>query len=226
MREINLLLIHSPGIFCQGLVKLLESEPNINVARTSSSPREAVEAARTHKPDAVLIDIDSSQPICIEVISHIRQIVPDTCIIVLTNSKASADFFSAIKAGATGYIFKDSDFENLVKAITLVAEGNLVIASPMARNVIGILKFTDERRHQATVEALNLLSEKEKAVLALIVKCAPNKEIASTLFISENTAKVHVRNIMQKLHARNRMEARVCAIEAGLLSGLTETDAK
>ena len=222
----KLLLVSSSKIFCEGLASLLESKHSIDVVWTASTPSEAVEAAAKHRPDAVVVDIQFSQSSNVEAIQRIRQILPDTRVIVFTPSISSTDFFSAIKAGATGYIPTDTDVESFVEKIALVIEGNLLVSPPIAEMVIDVLKFVDSRRHQASVESIKLLSERERAVLALIAKGATNKQIASILFLSENTIRVHVRNIMQKLRARNRMEARVCAIIAGLLPGITQADAK
>jgi len=226
MRKIKLLLAGSSTIFCEGLAKLLESQPNIEVVWTSSSVSEVVEAATKYKPDVVLTDIQSSQSTSVKTIQRVRQVLPNVPIIVFTHSNASTDFFSAISAGATGYILKDTSFETFLKMIALGAEGNLVITPPIAQNVIEVLKFVDSRRCHARVEGISLLSKQEKAVLTLMARVNTNKQIASTLFITENTVKVHVRNIIHKLSAHNRVEARVCAILAGLLPGITRTDAK
>lgn len=217
MRKVNSLLADSSEIYREGLAKLLQLEPTINVVSTCSTALEAIEAARVQRPDVVLVDIEFPEGNNITVISHIHEVAPDTRIIILTNSKSSIDFFSTIKAGATGYLLKDGDFKNLVRAISLAAEGKLVIDPPIATLVLEALQSLDRYRHRAKLEGINLLSQHEKAVLVLMARAATNKEIASTLFISENTAKVHVHNIMQKLQAHNRLEATICAIETGLL---------
>ncbi len=203
-------------IFREGLAKLLQSEPSIAAVSTCSITLEGINDASVQRPDIVLIDTKFSG-INSMVISHIHDVMPDARIIILTYSKAGADFFSAIGMGVTGYLFKGGDFRNLVRTLHLVTEGELVIDPPMATLVIEALKSLDEHKHLAKVEGINNLSKHEKTILALIARDATNKEIASTLFITENTVKVHVHNIMCKLQARNRFEATVCAIEAGML---------
>jgi len=226
MRKIKLLLADNSAIFCEGLDKLLQSQQNIEVLWTSNSVSEAVKAATKYNPDVVFTDIQSSQSSSVETIQRIRQVLPNVPIILFTHSNASTDFFLAVSAGATGYILKDISFETFVKMIALAAEGNLIITPPMARSVIELLRFVDSRKRQAKVEGISSLSEQEKAVLALIVENATNKEIAETLFLSESTVKVHVRNIIRKVHARNRVEVRVCAIEQGLLPEARQANAK
>ena len=217
MRKIDLLLVDSFELFREGLVERLQSEPNINVVSTSSAGLEAVGVAEAHKPDVVLIDIQTPDGRGIERISHIHQVVPNAAIVVLTHSVSNEDFILAVRAGARGYILKDINFENLTKTIALVAEGKLVMDPPVAKLVVDIVNYLDHQKHLAKLEYINFLSQREKDVLVLIAKDATNKEIASTLFTSENTVKVHLRNIMRKLEAHNRSELAACAIEYGLL---------
>ena len=127
------------------------------------------------------------------------------------------NLFSAISTGATGYIFKDISYENLLKTIDLVNEGQLVLSRHVVKLVVGALKFLYERRHRAEPSYISLLTEQEKTILRLIAQDATNKKVATTLHISENTVKVHVRNILAKLQARNRLEASISAIEEGLV---------
>lgn len=225
-KKVNLLLVDSFQLFREGLAKLLQSEPNIQVVSTSSTISEALEAARVYKPDVVLMDIESPEGNGIEQISRIHEVVPEAVIIVLTHLKSNAAFISTIRAGARGYILKNSNVENLVKTIALAAEGKLVVDPPLATLVIDIINSLNHRRHLAKPECIDLLSKREKAVLALIARDATNREIASALFTSESTVKVHMRNIMRKLEAHNRSEAAACAIEEGLLHGADGTGAQ
>lgn len=218
MRKLTVLLADNSEMFRYGLVNLLNSEPDIEVVASTVS--QAIEAATAHKPDLILLDIEQSG---VELISRITQILPQVPIIILTHSRSNTDFFSAIRGGATGYVFKESSLKNLVKTLALAVEGKLVIAPPMAKIAADALSCLDEHRHLAKAERVDLLSEHERVVLALMAHDATNRQIASTLFTSENTVKMHIRSIMRKLHARNRLEATVCAIEQGLLGREAET---
>ena len=132
-----------------------------------------------------------------------------------------------MSTGAAGYILKDSKYESLLKVITLVTEGKLVIDQSMARLVADVFKFIQDHMHiLIKPEQVTSLTDQEKAILALLAKDATNKEIASSLCVTDNTVKVHVRNIMHKLHARNRLEAAIYAIQAGLVHGIYEAQGK
>lgn len=220
-----MLLVDNYEVFRKGLAHLLESEPNIDVVSTSSTASEVIEVVREHKPDIVLIDPELFESR--DVISHIQQVVPKARIIVLTHSNASADLLSTMSAGAAGYILKDIKYESLLKIITLVTEGKLVVDQSMARLVADVFKFIHNHTHiMIKPEHITSLTEQEKAILALLTENATNKEIASSLCVTDNTVKVHVRNIMHKLRARNRLEAAICAIQAGLVPGIYETRGK
>lgn len=221
----KLLLIDNYEVFRKGLANLLESEPNIDVVSTSATASEVTEAVREHKPDIVLVDPELYGSM--DVISRIQQVAPKARIIVLTHSNASADLLSAMSTGAAGYILKDSKYESLLKVLTLVTEGKLVIDQSMARLVADVFKFIHDHMHiMIKPEQITSLTDQEKAIMALLAKDATNKEIATSLCVTDNTVKVHVRNIMRKLHVRNRLEAAICAIQTGLIHGIYETRGK
>jgi two-component system, NarL family, nitrate/nitrite response regulator NarP len=164
----------------------------------------------------VLIDLELYDSIDIK--TRMQQVARNTRIIVLTHSKASTDFFSTMSAGATGYVLKDSKYESLLKVIALVTEGKIVIDQSLASLVFDAFNFIHcHARIRIKPEQIASLTNQEKAILVLLAKYATNKEIASSLYVSENTVKVHIRNIMRKLSAHNRLEAGICAMHAGLL---------
>jgi len=221
--KIRLLLADKSEIFREGLAKLLEQEPNIKVVCACSRGLEAVESANKYQPDIILIDIGLSECSSIdtglsecsgtEAIQRIHERLPKTAIIVLTCSKLNDDFVSAIKAGARAYISKDIEVENLIKIITLVAEGEVIVSFPMTARLLLEFSSLRERKDTAKLGYITPLSEREKSVLALVAQGLTNREVATTLFISEHTVKVHLRNIMEKLHAHTRQQA--VALAAG-----------
>ena len=221
----KLLLIDNYEVYRKGLANLLESEPNIDVVSTSATAPEVIETIKENRPDIVLIDLELFESIDIK--SRIQQVALNTRIIVLTHSKTSTDFFSTMSAGASGYVLKDSSYESLLKVIALVNEGKIVIDQPMASLVVDAFNFIHRHVHiKIKPGQITSLTDQEKAIMALLAKYATNKEIASSLYITENTVKVHIRNIMRKLSLRNRLEAGICAIQVGLLHGKHEIQGK
>jgi len=216
MPKIRLLLVDSSEIFREGLVNLIQSKSNIDAVSVSNKASQVVKAAKAHKPHVVLMDIESSEGSSIELIQHIHGVVPDACIVMFSHPKAKAIFFAAVTAGVTGYISKDSSLESLVKMITLAAEGTIIVDQTIAKTVVTALQALNGYRHEAIPEHISLLTNQERKVLALMAQDTSNKEIAEALFITEDTVKVHVHNIMHKLVARDRLGAAVCAIEEGL----------
>ena len=204
-------------IFCEGLVELLEHEPSIEVVCTCCTGLEAVESANEHQPDVILIDPELSECSGIETMQRIHERLPKTSIIVLTCSELNADFLSAVKAGAKSYISKDISIENLIKTVTLVAEGEVIVSPPIAARVLEELNFLEELHKDAAKVDVTLLSKREQSVLSLVAQGFTNREIATTLSISEHTVKVHLRNVMEKLHAHTRQHAVALAREKDLL---------
>ena len=200
-------------IFREGLSKLLEHESRIEVVSVCCTGLEAVESAHEHQPDVILIDTELSECSGIEAMQRIHERLPKMNIIVLTCSEVNADFFSAVKAGARAYISKDISVENLIKTITLVAEGEVIVSPPMAERLLAEFNLLREHKDVAKLQDIPLLSKREHTVLSFVAQGFTNKEIATTLFISEHTVKVHLRNIMGKFHAHTRQQAVALARE-------------
>jgi len=186
----------------------------------SDTLSQAVKAARAHKPDVVLTDIESSKGSGIRLILSIQKVVPDAHIIVHTKSRSVEDFFSAISMRIAGYISKENNVASLVKIISLVAEGKFIIDPPMEEMVISGLKALYRYRHGAKLYQENTLTKREKAIMNLMADDATNEEIAKTFFITENTVKVHIQNIMHKLHAHHRSEITICAVKRNMQNSI------
>jgi len=218
MAGISLLIVSKREIFREGLAGLLALESFIAHVDTCSSELEVVEISNKQQPHVIIIDIKSSE--CIEAISRIHDRQPATNILVLTHFESRGDFIAALRAGAKAYISEDTRFGNLVKTIPLVAQGELVVSPSMALEVIAGLKSLEEHNNHnnsVTLSGTNLLSERETGILALVEQGYTDREIAVSLFISEHTVNVHLRNIRQKLHAHNRQHAVILARTKGIL---------
>lgn len=224
MAKIRLVLADKEEIFREGLAKLLESEPDIEVACMCRTGLEAVESAHKHQPDIILVDTELPECSGVEVVQRIHEELPKTNIIVLSRSETDDDLISAARAGAKAYLSKDVSIRSFIKAITLVAEGGVVVSPPMAARLLQEYNFLEEGKDSAKLIAL--LSKREQAVLSLVAQGFTNREIATSLVICENTVKVHLRNIMEKLRAHTRQQAVSLVGGKGLLTRVTQTDTK
>jgi len=173
---------------------------------------EAIEGASEHQPDVILIDTELVHCSTIAAMQYIYERLPNTHIIVFTHSEADADLIAAVKAGARAYISKDVSFEDLIKTIAIVAEHGVVLSHPMALRLLAETSLLEEDKGAAKAGGVSLLSKREQTVLSLVAQGLTNKEIAASLFISEHTVKVHLRNIMGKLQAHTRQQAVALAI--------------
>ncbi len=215
MEQIKVLLADDKEIFREGLARLLDEQEQIEVVSQCSNGKQAIEKAEETRPDVVLIDNNISDCDSSKVIQQINESFPKIKVAMLTDSKGEDTLFSAIEAGATGYLLKEGKVVDLIKSIDLIAEGKVVVSPPLARRLVAKAKGTKVK---------NDLSERETEILKLLAKGATNKEIAGTLFITENTAKVHLKNILQKLRLRNRQQAAAYAVQEGLVTEVTDTE--
>ena len=163
----------------------------------------------------ILLDVRMPKKSGIEACLAIKESVPSAKIIMLTVSDEEADLYEAVKSGASGYLLKDSSIEEVAQAIRVVADGQSLISPSMAIKLIDEFKQMS-RPERETGPALRL-TERELDVLRLVAQGHSNKEIAARLFISENTVKNHVRNMLEKLQLHSRMEAVMYAVRENLL---------
>ena len=212
---IRVLVVDDQQLFRRGLTMLLAVEPGLEVVGEAGDGVEGTALAETAAPDVVLLDVRMPKRSGIEACLAIKQAVPSAKIIMLTVSDEEADLYEAVKSGASGYLLKDSSIEEVAQAIRVVADGQSLISPSMAIKLIDEFKQMS-RPERETGPALRL-TERELDVLRLVAQGHSNKEIAARLFISENTVKNHVRNMLEKLQLHSRMEAVMYAVRENLL---------
>ena len=204
--KIGVLLADKCKIFRQGLARLLQDYSEIEVVDLCDSGLQAVESSIELRPDIVILDTELTECNTVEVIHNIIEQLPGTKVIMLTHSEEGRDLLSAIATGAMGYISKNISIEDLVKIIALASTGELVVSPPMTSELLDKIKKLDSLDvNENEREKLPFgLSIREAEILTMVRKGYTNKEIATTLFIAENTVKVHMRNIMEKSKIHNR----------------------
>jgi two-component system NarL family response regulator len=213
---LRVLIVDDHALFRRGLQMVLSGEVDIEVVGEAADGAEAVEKARALKPDVVLMDVRMPRRSGIEATEQIREELPDSKILMLTMSDEEADLYEAIKAGASGYLLKEISIEEVPDAIRSVWSGQSRISPSMASKLLSEFAALSQRGGDAKGVAAKL-TDRELQVLKLVAQGLNNKDIADKLFISENTVKNHIRNILDKLHLHSRMEAVVYAVKEKLL---------
>jgi DNA-binding NarL/FixJ family response regulator len=209
MDRIRVLLVDDHQLFRRGVASLLAGRDDIEVVGEANNGAEAVERARELMPDVILMDIKMPEMDGLSATKQLKAEMPYVRIIMLTVSETDEDLFEAIKAGASGYLLKNVDPDYLIACVQQVQRGEVPIAPTMAAKILRELTAPAESSSQA-------LTGRERQVLELLAGGLANKEIAFTLKISENTVKNHLRNILEKLHLQNRVQAALYAVRMGL----------
>ena len=215
VEPVRVLVVDDQELFRRGLIMLLSGDTDIEVVGEASDGITATELAVKTAPDVILLDVRMPRRTGVEACRGIKEAVPSAKIIMLTVSDEEADLYESVKNGASGYLLKDSSIEEVAQAIRVVNEGQSLISPSMAVKLIDEFKqMSKPEREQGP--ALRL-TERELEVLRLVAKGLNNREVAKELFISENTVKNHVRNILEKLQLHSRMEAVMYAMREKLL---------
>ncbi|MDP9070429.1 MAG: response regulator transcription factor [Actinomycetota bacterium] len=213
----RVLIADDQALFRRGLYVVLGSEDGIEVVAEAENGDEATEKARELAPDVVLMDVRMPRMNGIEATRQIRADLPTTKILMLTVSDEEDDLYEAIKAGANGYLLKEISVEEVADAIHAVVRGESLISPSMASKLLNEFNVLVKRADDKQQYSAPSLTAREIEVLRLVAKGMSNREIAEELYISENTVKNHVRNILEKLHLHNRMEAVMYAMRERLL---------
>ena len=210
MKKVRLVVVDDHALFRAGLVSLLAQMPEFEVVGEAGNGHQALEVIQRTRPDIALIDVNMPEMGGVEAVEALQK-VETLRIVMLTISKHDDDLFGAIAAGAHGYLLKNSEPEELRRAILLVADGKSVLSPEVTGRV---LKAVSNARGMPSEIGL---SKREMEVLDCLAVGKTSAQIASDLFITENTVKTHVRHILEKLEAANRAEAVSRAIQMGLI---------
>jgi DNA-binding NarL/FixJ family response regulator len=209
------LIVDDHAVFRRGLELVLAEEPDLQIVGEAADGLEAIERAADLLPDVIVMDVRMPGVGGIEAARRIRHAQPATKVVMLTGSEDEEDLFAAVRVGATGYLLKEAAIEEVAGAVRAVARGQALITPSMATKLLG--EFNLLSRRVDSHDTAPKLTDRETEVLRLVAKGMSNKEIAADLVIAENTVKNHVRNILEKLQLRSRMEAALYAVREKLV---------
>jgi NarL family two-component system response regulator LiaR len=210
---IRVLIADDHAVVREGLDAILSVKPDIEILGEARDGEEAVHLARTLKPDVILLDLVMPRMDGIAAINMIKQDDPAARILVLTSFAEEKKVFAAIKAGAAGYLLKDSSPRDLIQAIRDVYKGDSHLHPTIARKLIRELNKPSD-----LPPTNDPLTQRELEVLKLVAQGLSNREISDRLFISDRTVGAHVGHILEKLHLANRIQAALYALREGLAS--------
>ncbi|WP_313698074.1 response regulator [Pantoea sp.] len=202
---LTLMIVDDHPLMRRGVRQLLALDPRLDVIAEASNGTEALAEARRQEPDIILLDLNMKGMSGLDTLKALRHEGISSRILVLTVSDARSDIFAMADAGADGYLLKDSEPETLLGHILQASRGEKVFSE-------GVASYLDNRQHSA--DPLRQLTDRERDVLQEVSRGLSNKEIAAILHISEETVKVHIRNLLRKLDVRSRVAATVMWLES------------
>ncbi|MBI2380464.1 MAG: two-component system response regulator NarL [Gammaproteobacteria bacterium] len=215
--ECRILLVDDHPLLRQGVAQLLALEPGFSVVAETANGAEAVQLAVRHHPDLILLDWHMHGLNGLDTLKALRAAEIDARIVIYTVSDSQDDVVAAFRAGADGYLLKDMEpAAFLDKLREAVCYGHTVVSEQLS----AVLATALRKPHKPAPDSLDTLSEREGQILRLVATGQSNKLIARELEITEGTVKVHVKNLLKKLHLRSRVEAAVFAVQNGLGRGL------
>ncbi|WHZ56026.1 response regulator [Metabacillus hrfriensis] len=209
---IQILLVDDHTVLRDGIRSILDLEFDIRVVGEAVSGDEVLKKVEELRPDCILMDINLPGKNGIEVTSQVKSKYPNCRVLVLTMFEDDEYLMEALRAGADGYLLKDSSSDQVVAAIRMVSQGDSVIHPRMTKKLI-----TYHHQHTKSEPNENMLTKREKEILFELVKGLSNKEIAEALFISDKTVKIHINKIFKKLNVKSRSQAVIYAVRNQLV---------
>ena len=215
--RLRVLLVDDHNLFRKGLASLLSSRSDMEVVGEAENGRDAITITRAVVPDLIVMDIHMAGGDGLEAVKAIKKEMPRVKIVMLTVSDADDDLFAAIKNGADGYLLKNLDPSQFFALLEGIRRGEAPVSGIVADPILQEFRKMDWATMEHSLEVYEALTSREVETLELLVRGDTNKEIADALHVSENTVKLHLRNIMEKLHLQNRIQLAVFATRQGLV---------
>lgn len=219
MSVIRVLIADDDAVIRSSLRILVEHEPGMAVIGEATDGREAIELAREHRPDVVLMDVQMPLMNGLEATRSLCSEAARPRVIVLTMFDLDKYVFEALRAGASGFLLKNSPPSEVLRAIRVAYDGEALLAPEVTRRLID--RFAGPSREQTADSGVRRLTERERETLRLIGRGLSNAEIAAALFVTQTTVRTYVSRILSKLDARDRAQLVVVAYESGLVGALS-----
>ena len=213
IEKIRVLLVDDHVLFRSGVRTLLERSDDFEVVDETGDGLEGIKRARSLKPDVVLLDLNMPGVGGIEAVKAIVEESPEVRVLMLTVSEDAADLMEALRSGASGYLLKNIEMEELVSAIRRAASGDSVVSPQMTAKLIQGVR--EQPRVSDKLVERDRFSPRERDILSCLARGESNKEIARELDLAESTVKIHVQNIFKKLGVTSRVQVALYAVEQG-----------
>jgi len=215
MAAVKVVLVDDDALVRAGLRLILSSADDIEVVGETDDGDGAVPTVRQHRPDVVLMDIRMSHMDGITATAALRRLDPPPQVIVLTTFQADEHVVAALRAGASGFLVKDTPPADILNAVRLVASGDAIVSPSVTRTLLSHFGNTEaSERHRAAAQRLAELTDREREVASAVGAGASNAEIAASLFMSEATVKAHVSRLLSKLDVSNRVQIAILVHDA------------
>ncbi len=215
MAPVRVLLVDDDALVRAGLRLILSSADDSVIVGETDDGAGAVTAVQQHRPDVVLMDIRMPQMDGITATAALRRLDPPPQVIVLTTFHADEQVMAALRAGASGFLVKDTPPADIINAVRLVAAGDAIVSPSVTRTLLAHFSDTEASdRHRATAQRLATLTDREREVATAVGAGASNAEIAAALYMSEATVKAHVSRLLNKLDVSNRVQIAIMVHDA------------
>jgi DNA-binding NarL/FixJ family response regulator len=215
MGKVRLLLVDDDALVRAGLRTILSSASDLELVAEADDGSRAVAAVRQHRPDVVLMDIRMPEMDGITATAALRRLDPAPQVIVLTTFQADEQVLNALRAGAGGFLLKDTPPADIINAVRVVASGEAMLSPSVTRTLLAHVGDAEaSERRRAAAQRLASLTDREREVAAAVGSGASNAEVATSLFMSEATVKAHVSRLLTKLDAANRVQIAIVVHDA------------
>jgi len=214
--KIKVLLVDDHTVVLKGLAFFLSTQEDLDLVGEANNGKEALVKVGETNPDVILMDLYMPEMDGVEATAYIKKEYPNVKVIVLTSFSDQAHVLPALRAGASGYILKDVEPDQLVEAIRSAYKGNIQLHPDIANALLSQTLPVEEKEEEPSIQ-VDVLTARENEVLQLLAKGMSNKEIASVLVITEKTVKAHVSSILSKLNLSDRTQAALYAVKNGIV---------